>query len=47
LSVWGVVQWQDSGFWLQVSRFKSLHPSHILWVEEDLTPPSPERRGGK
>ena len=26
---WAVVQWQDSGFWYQLSRFESLQPSHI------------------
>ena len=26
---WGIVQWQDSGFWFQLSRFESLYPSHF------------------
>ena len=31
-SRWAVVQWQDSGFWCQLSGFESLQPSHYsLW----------------
>jgi hypothetical protein len=24
---WGIVQWQDFGFWFRLSRFESLYPN--------------------